>query len=390
MVKERKRGILALFSFAGASLLRRNKRRTILTILAVACATLVFCIVMVLPYITKGIAASADASPRLVVMNKSAMRYGLPEAYSRKIEAIPDVVAVNRMTWFAGIYNDPKQQFSSVAIDPDTLAEMWPENGFSAETLAGLKAHRNGAVVGAATMHRFGWKVGQNVILRSQIYPVTLPFTVVGSYRGGTDPSVFMFRRDYLEEALHDSMRVDMMWVRCADSRVASRIAGQIDSTFRNSPAETETDTEKAFLTTFLVRFQSLGRIVQAVGLCAVFAIALAVLNGSSMTLRERRGEIAVLRTVGFINSQIIAMLMIEALIIALIGGIAGASAAALILDLVRGGVPALGPALSRGMPSPIMLGGIAMALTIGALSALAPTLAALRTPVYQSLREVT
>ena len=176
-----------------------------------------------------------------------------------------------------------------------------------------MKAHRDGAVVGDATMHRFGWKVGQNVILRSQIYPVALTFTILGSYSGGSDPSVFMFRRDYLEEALHDSTRVDMMWVRCANSRVASRIAGQIDSTFRNSGAETETDTEKAFLTTFLVRFQSLGHIVQAVGLCAVFAIALAVLNGCSMTLRERRGEIAVMRTVGFSASQILASFMSEA-----------------------------------------------------------------------------
>jgi putative ABC transport system permease protein len=375
---------------AGISLIRRNRRRTILTVLAVACATLVFCVVMVLPYITERIAAIADASPRLVVMNKSAMRYGLPGSYAKQVADIHDVVAVNRMTWFAGIYNDPKQQFSSVAIDPDTLAEIWPENGFDEGTIAGLKAHRNGAVVGAATMHRFGWKIGQNVILRSQIYPVTLPFTIVGSYSGGSDPSVFMFRRDYLEDALHDSTRVDMMWVRLADSRVASRVAGQIDATFRNSPAETETDTEKAFLTTFLVRFQSLGRIVQAVGLCALFAIALAVLNGSSMTLRERRGEIAVLRTVGFIKSQIVTMLMIEALVIATIGGVVGATVAALILDLVRGGVPALGPALSHGMPAPIMLGGVAMALSIGALSALAPTLAALRTPVYQSLRAVT
>jgi putative ABC transport system permease protein len=116
----------------------------------------------------------------------------------------------------------------------------------------------------------------------------------------------------------------------------------------------------------------------------------LAVLNGSSMTLRERRGEIAILRTVGFVDSQIVTMLMIEALIIAIVGGIVGATAAALILNLMRGGVPALGPALSHGMPSAIMLGGIAMALSIGALSAVAPTLAALRTPVHQSLREVT
>ncbi len=104
------------------------------------------------------------------------MRYGLPESYSRQIEKLPDVITVNRMTWFGGVYDDPKHQFSSVAIDADTLAETWPENGFDARTLAALKAHRDGAVVGVATMHRFGWKIGQNVILRSQVYPVTLQF----------------------------------------------------------------------------------------------------------------------------------------------------------------------------------------------------------------------
>ncbi len=382
--------MFALFAFAGASLMRRNQRRTLLMVVAVACATLVFSMVMLLPYITDRIGANASASPRLVVMNRSAMRYGLPESYSRKITELPGVVAVNRMTWFAGIYDDPKHQFSTVAIDPDSLAEMWPENGFDAETVARLKAHRNGAVVGVATMHRFGWKVGQNVILRSQLYPVTLPFMIVGSYRGGSDPSVFMFRRDYLEDALHDSTQVDMMWVRCANSNVAGRLAPQIDSTFRNSGAETETDTEKEFLNTFLVRFQSLGRIVQAVGFCAVFAIALAVLNGSSMTLRERRAEIAVLRTVGFSNSQILAALMSEALAVALAGGIIGSLASVLTIDFVRGAVPALGPAMSAGMPYPVMLAAIAIALGVGGLAALAPTLVALRTPVFQTLREVT
>jgi len=381
--------MFALLSFAGVSLIRRNRRRTILTMLAVACATLVFCFVSVLPYVTERIAAAADSSPRVVVMNKSAMRYGLPESYSGKIEKMRDVVAVNRMTWFGGFYDDPKHQFPSVAIDANTLGETWPEDVFDAQTIAAIKAHRNGAVVDVATMHRFGWKIGQNVILRSQIYPVTLPFTIVGSYTGGTDPSVFMFRRDYLEETLHNTAQVDMMWVRCANSRVAGRIADQIDSTFRNSGAETETDTEKEFLVTFLVRFQSLSRVVQAVGLCAVFAIALAILNGASMTLRERRTEIAVLRTVGFDDSQILASLMAEALMIALAGGVAGTLAAAAILNVIRGMVPALGPALSSGMPYPLMIGGVAMALMIGLLSALAPTLAALRPPVYQSLREV-
>jgi len=381
--------MFALLSFAGISLVRRNRRRTVLTMLAVACATIVLCAVMVLPYVTDRIVANADTSPRVVVMNKSAMRYGLPESYSRKIEAMPDVVAVNRMTWFGGIYDSPKHQFSTVGVDPETLDTMWPEDNFDPGVVSAFKEYRDGAIVGPAIMRRFGWKVGQNDILKSQIYPVKLSFRILGSYSGATDPRVFMFRRDYLEETLHNATRVDMMWVRCANSRVTSRIAGQIDSTFRNSGAETETDTEKQFLITFLVRFQSIGHIVQAVGLCAVFAIALAVLNACSMTLRERRGEIAVMRTVGFSASQILASFTTEALVIALTGGILGALASALTVSLARGAMPALGPALSSGMPYPVMFAGIAMALSIGGVSALAPTLAALRTPVAQSLRGV-
>jgi putative ABC transport system permease protein len=381
--------MFSLFSFAFVNVWRRNRRRTALTILAVACATVVFCIVMVLPFVMDRIASIAETSPRLVVMNKTALRYGLPESYYQKIVKIPDVVAVNRMVWFAGVYNSPRNQFASVAIDVDNPDIIWPEYGLDTATIAAFKTHRDGALVGSATMHRFGWKVGQTVLLKSQRYPLTLAFQIVGTYDGGPDPTVFMFRRDYLEEALHNTGRVEFIWVRCSDSVAANRIAYQIDSTFRNSGDETETDTEKEFLVTFLVRFQSLGRMVQAVGLCAVFAIGLAVLNGAAMTLRERRSEIAVLRTVGFVDSQIILSFVCEAIITALTGGILGTLAATLALNVARGAVPVLGPALSVGMPYPIMIGGVAMALVIGVVSAVVPTIAALRSPVYESLRQI-
>jgi putative ABC transport system permease protein len=293
------------------------------------------------------------------------------------------------MVWFAGVYNSPRNQFASVAIDVDNPDIIWPEYGLDTATIAAFKTHRDGALVGSATMHRFGWKVGQTVLLKSQRYPLTLAFQIVGTYDGGPDPTVFMFRRDYLEEALHNTGRVEFIWVRCSDSVAANRIAYQIDSTFRNSGDETETDTEKEFLVTFLVRFQSLGRMVQAVGLCAVFAIGLAVLNGAAMTLRERRSEIAVLRTVGFVDSQIILSFVCEAIITALTGGILGTLAATLALNVARGAVPVLGPALSVGMPYPIMIGGVAMALVIGVVSAVVPTIAALRSPVYESLRQI-
>jgi putative ABC transport system permease protein len=382
--------MLSFLSFAVLSLRRRNRRRTLLTVLAVACATVVFCTVMVLPYVTDRIATSMDTSPRLVVINRTAMRWGLPESYSQKIANLPDVVAVNRMVWFQGVYDSPKHQFSTVAVDASNLDVIWPENGFDPATVDLLRKRRDGALVGAATMRRFGWKIGQNVVLRSQIYPLTLKFVIVGSYAGGPDPSVFMFRRDYLEEALHDTGRVDMMWVRCANSSVTSRIAGEIDSTFRNSGAETDTETEKAFIMTQLVKARSLGWVIQAVGLSAVFGIALAVLNGFAMTLRERRSEIAVFRTLGFGRPQIVGSFGAEASVTALLGALVGVSVSGLALNLLgsRTGT-LLGPALEAGIPYPVMLAAIATALAIGIVSAIIPTVAALRAPVFDSLRQV-
>jgi putative ABC transport system permease protein len=198
-----------------------------------------------------------------------------------------------------------------------------------------------------------------------------------------------MFRRDYLEEALHNTGRVDMIWVRCSSPEVADHIAGEIDSTLRNSGTETETASEKTFLVNFMVRFQSLGRLIQAVGLCAVFAIALAVLNGASMTVRERQHEIAVLRTLGFPSLPIVISLVAEASLTALVGGIAGTLLASTGMNAARSATRVLGPALSVGVPYPVMLGAIAIALLIGIISALVPTLAALRSPANNSLRQI-
>lgn len=381
--------MFSLLSLAVHNLWRRNQRRTVLTIFAVASATVVFCALMVLPYVTDRIVHFADSSPRLVVMNRSAMRFGLPESYYNDIVEMPGVMAVNRMVWFAGVYDDPHHQFPTVAIDADNPDIVWPEDEFSAEDLAAFKAHRNGAIVGAATMNRFGWKIGQNIILRSQLYPVTLSFMIVGSYKGGPDTTAFMFRRDYLEAALHNPGKVDMLWVRCVTAEASNRIAREIDTRFRNSGAETETQTERAFLLTFLIRFQSLGRIVEAIGLCAVIALALAVLNSAAMTIRERRNEIAVLRTLGFLNFQILAALALEAVITALAGGLVGTLLATAAVNFVRGAVPSLGAFMSFGMPYPVVLGGIAMALVIGVTASISQAATAVRAPVYESLRHI-
>jgi len=377
----------ALISLAVANLLRRNLRRTLLMTIAVACATVVFCAVTVIPYISEKIVHIADQSPRLVVVNRTAMRFGLPEAYYDKIVKLPDVVAVNRMVWYAGVYDDPHHQFPTIALDPDNPDVLWPEYGLDRRTVAAFRKVRSGAIVGDTTMHRFGWHLGQHVTLRSQLYPVTLTFTIVGTYDHGPDLSVFMMRRDYLEEALHNDAHVDMMWVRCSTTSATGTVASEIDGMFHNSAAETRTDSEKAFLITYLVRFQSVINLVELIGLVAVFSIALAVLNGTAMTLRERRKELSILRTLGFSREQIACALAIEAGVIALAGGIVGTIVAATSLTVARGSVAALGEVLAFGMPLQIVAGGIAIAMALGVVAALIPAVGVLRGPVHESIR---
>ncbi len=380
--------MLALLPLAAHNLLRRNRRRTLLTSLTVAAAALVFCAVMVVPYVTARIVSLSDRSPRLVITNRASVSYGLPEYYYDKIAALPDVVAVNRMLWFGGVYKDPKDQFPTMALD-DNLDLVWPEYGLNNSLMADFKSAKNGALVGAATMNHFGWHIGQNVALRSQVYPLTLTFKIMGVFYQGPDLTPMMLRRDYLEEALHNTGRVDIMWVRCSSPEATNRVAAAIDEMFRNSGAETRTSTEKAFMNDMMNRYKPLMVVVEGIGLISVIALALAVLNATAMSLRERRGELAVLRSLGFSGDQILMSLALEAVFVAVVGGILGTLFARAALGWARGSVPALGPILSFGLPAAVMGEGIAASIVIGLVAALAPALAALRLSVVDTLRRV-
>ena len=381
--------MLALLPLGAHNLLHRNRRRTLLTILTVAAADLVFCVVMVVPYVTARIVHLSDRSPRLVITNRASVAYGLPEFYYDKIMALPDVVAVNRMLWFGGVYEDPKDQFPTMALDADNLDVMWPEYGLNNSLMAAFQSAKNAALVGAATMNHFGWRIGQNVALRSQVYPLTLTFKITGVFYQGPDLTPFMLRRDYLEEALHNIGRVDIMWARCSSPEATNRVAAAIDEMFRNSGAETRTDTEKAFMNHMMDQYKPLMMVVQGIGLISVIALALAVLNATAMSLRERRSELAVLRSLGFSGDQILASLALEAVFVAVGGGILGTLFARAVLGWARGSVPALGPILSFGLPTAVMGEGITASIVIGLVAALAPALAALRSGVADTLRRV-
>jgi putative ABC transport system permease protein len=378
-----------LFSFAALSLWRRNRQRTGLTILAVAAATVVFSAVMVIPYAMTAIVNHADGTPRLAITNRAAVNRGLPESYYWKVARVPGVVAVNRMTWFGGIFDDPRHQFPSMGIDAGNPDVIWPEYAINHALVDEFKTHKDSAIVGVATMNRFRWHVGQLVALHQVSIPLTLTFRIIGTINRGPDLTVFLFHRDYLEEALHHPGWVSMLWVRCASMEDAPRIAAAIDEMFRNSSAETRTETEKAFMAQMVSHYRPLARIVQGIGLAAVAAIALAVLNATSMTLRERMPEIAVLRCLGFTTAAMLASLALESAVIAIAGGLIGIAAAREVLNQIRGFFPAFGPLLSFGLPTPVMADGLGVAVAVGLIAGLAPAIAAVRSTVVEGLRRV-
>jgi putative ABC transport system permease protein len=381
--------IFKLLPMAGLNLWRRNRQRTLLTVLAVMTATMVFSAVMVIPYAMTAIVDRADAVPRLAVTNRAAVRRGLPESYYRRIAELPGVVAVNRMTWFGGVYDDVTHQFPSMGIDADNPDVVWPEYALNHDMVDRFKRNKNGALVGVATMQRFRWHVGDQVALHQPQIPLTLSFKILGTINRGPDLTIFLFRRDYLEDATHNPGITSMLWVRTASMGDASRLAAAIDEMFHNSSAETRTETEKEFMAQMVARYGPIAHLVQAIGLCAVLAIALAVLNAASMTVRERTREMAVLRSLGFTSGQILWETAAENGTMALLGGLIGVAVAALSLDQARGFIPSFGPLLSFGLPVPVMAAGLGVAVAVGLSAGTLPAIRSIHSSVLDGLRRV-
>jgi len=381
--------IFKLLPLAGLNLWRRNRQRTLLTVLAVMTASMVFSAVMVIPFAMTAIVNRADAVPRLAVTNRAAVRRGLPESYYGRIAGLPGVVAVNRMNWFGGIYDDVRHQFPSMGIDADNPDVVWPEYALNHDLVNQFKINKNGAIVGIATLQRFRWRVGDEVALHEPSIPLTLTFRILGTISSGPDLTVSLFRRDYLEDAMHNPGLTSMLWVRCASMDDATRLTATIDEMFHNSSAETRTETAKEFMSQMVAKFAPIAHVLQGIGLSAVLAIALAVLNAASMTVRERTREIAVLKSLGFTSGQILWETAVENGMMALLGGSVGVAVAATALDQARGFVPSFGPLLSFGIPPPVMAAGLAVAVAVGLAAGILPAIRVTHATVLDGLQRV-
>lgn len=368
----------------------RNKRRTVLTVLSVAVSVFLLATMQAVIAALGGISQLTGGEYRVVVRRNTSIADSMPEAYRQKIEQIPGVVGSYPSNWFGGVYKEDKPQytFAQFFVDPKTLFDVQFELQISPEEKAAFQQERTAAVVGKKLADKYGWKVGDVVELQRAIYPLDARLTIRGIYTGPQE-TTFYFHRDFVEEAFGRPGRVGQYRVRLDSPNSAARVMEEIDSMFKNSAAPTKTETEAAFAASFISMLGNVKGLITGVGLIVVFTITLIGANTMAMSARERFTEVAVMKALGFRPAMILTLMLSEAVLIALLGGVLAAVAAKVFYQFVG-----LGDMLALFLQNfRISAGTIALALgasaLIGLVSGGIPAWNASRIRIVDGLRRV-
>jgi len=369
--------------------LGRHKRRTILTVLSVALAMFLFASLRTVVTTLQKTGEFGGAN-RLVSMSASGFMVFLPVSYANRLQSIPGVEKVTWANWFGGRYGDGKRFFASFAVEPESYLEMYPEMTVPPDEKEAFLRDRSGALIGSRLIDVFGWKVGQNVTLIGTGYPGDWTFTIRGVYTP-TDPAIsddaMMFHWDLLDEK--SGRRGDAGWyiLQIDNPGNAASVAKAVDDMFRSSSAPTKTGTEQAFNASFATMWGNVSLLMNTIGMAVVFAILLVTANAMMMSARERTGEIAVLKTIGFTDGRLFALTMLEAGIITVTGAVLGLGAAKLLYKASNFNAMGFLPGFDVTTSTLLLGGGIALVLMLA--SGLAPAIRAARLPVVQALRTV-
>jgi len=369
--------------------LRRKKVRTTLTIGSFLVAFFLFGLLAALRMGFQGGAGAAGAD-RLNVINTVSLILPLPFSYRDRLLQLAGVKAVTHATWFGGIYQDERNFFPQIAVDKDTWFEVYADYTLTPEAREAFLRDRQACVVGRSLADRFGFKVGDRIPLRGTIWPGNWEFNVAGIYVGSqpdADTSGMYFRSDYLEERrAFGKGTVGWYVVQLDDPEDGVRVSKAIDELFSNSPFETLTQTEKAFAASFVKQMGNVELLILSIGSVVFLTLLLVTGNTMAISVRERYGELAVLKTVGFSDFRVLKLILAEALLIAGQGGLIGLVLAKAMIPGLSRALPMLGvlyvPPLTFGL-------GFVLALTVGTAAGLLPAVGAMRLKVVDALRRV-
>ncbi len=305
----------------------RNPRRTVLTVLSITVSIFLISSLQAILDRLDQLGKGSDSSHlRLVVHRATSMTQPLPVAYKQRIAGLPGVKYVGSLTWFGGLYIDQRNFFANFAADTDDFEKIYDENYTPPEQLEAWKKEKSAALVGRKLMEQYGWKLGDRVTLKGTIYPVDPEFIIRAVYTSPEDSQerAFFFHWDYFNEALGRRNQVGSFTVKASSAQVVPRVMDAVDRMFHNTDAETKTETEQAFNLSFVSMLGNVKFLLNAISLAVVFTILLVAGNTMAMSIRERTGEVAILKTLGFGRNAILLLLVGESLIMALLGGVLG------------------------------------------------------------------
>jgi putative ABC transport system permease protein len=353
----------------------RKKTRTVLTLLSVLVAFLLFGLLQAVQIAFESGADAADAK-RLLTTARYSIIEPLPMAYRPRIERVPGVVAVASADWFGAKYQNESNAFPVFAVDPARYLDMYPEFDVAAAHREAFVTTRTGALAGRRLAERYGWKVGQKLPIASEIHTRTdgslnWEFDLVGlldaedpAVRGNTD--VVLINVAHFDEARQFG-RGKTGWyiVRIADSEQARAISADIDRQFMNSPDETKTQPEKEFAIGFAKQIGDVGALVTRILMAVFFTILILTGNTMAQSIRERVPELAILKTLGFTDRAVTLLVLAEALLLLLLGGGAGMAAAVSLMPMLNGATGGRFPPLFVAGQTWLLAAGIALALAV-------------------------
>lgn len=372
--------------------LSRSKTRTLLTLLSVVAAFLLFGMLdsVRVAFNSGGSVAGAN---RMVTMSRLSITQMLPYSLDAQIRAVPGVKNAAFAAWFGGIYRDPKNFFPNFSVSEDYL-DLYPEFKLPAAQKQAWLADRRGAIVGEALAKRHGWKVGDSIPLQATIFPTNgsndWSFTLRGIYKVD-DPklkgqeNVLFFHWKYFDEA-NDYVKGRVGWwiVEPDSADAADRVAKAIDKLSENSDHETKTQSEAAFNQSFAKQFADIGLIVTAIMGAVFFTLLLLTGNTMAQAVRERIPELAVLKTIGFSNRSVLWLVLAESVLLVVLGGALGLAIAAAIMPAVSaasGGMVQLPSVLPQTWAV-----GLGLAVLIGVVVGLLPALRGMRLNIVDAL----
>jgi putative ABC transport system permease protein len=370
--------------------LKRKKMRTSLTIASIVIAFLLFGMLRALQSALTGSADLAGAD-RLITMHKVSFIQSLPLSYLNRIKGVEGVRAAGSSSWFGGIYQEDRNQVATFATEPETFFDLYTEYKLPDEQRAAWIADRGSAVVSRTLADRFGWKVGDTIPMRSNIFTNknggnVWDMKIAGIYDAtNADQSIYFHYEYFNESRTFGRDEIGMVSVRLQDPDKAAEVSQKIDAMFANSPTETKTNTERAFMQSFANQMGNIGALVTAIASAVFFTMLLVTANTMGQSIRERINEIAVMKTLGFSSWSVTALVFGEALLVTAIGGFIGLGLAAMLSGLIAKVMATFFPVLGIGASTYVL--GVVLVFVLGSCAAALPAAQAWRLKIVDALR---